>query len=97
MLRKKLEERRVAQILFEIGALVQILGIDLRHRQAMPAKMPGEFEEGHVLFAHVVQNADGADFRARQADDLAPRPAELPLHRLYPLDRRVEVLLEKFF
>ena len=63
MFRKKLKQRRVAQILFEIGAVIQILGIDLRHRQTMPAKMPGEFQEGRVLFAHVVQMPIALVFR----------------------------------
>ena len=43
ILRKKFEQRRVAKILFEISALIQIFGIDLRHGQAMLAKVPGEF------------------------------------------------------
>ena len=34
---------------------------------------------------------------AGKPDDLAPRTAELTLQRLHPLDRRVEVLLEKSF
>ena len=59
--------------------------------------MPGKFEEGDVLFAHVVENADGADFSARQADDLASRTAELALKGLDSLHGRMEMLLEERF
>ena len=59
--------------------------------------MPGKFKESDVLFAHVIQNADRAEFFAGKPDDLAPRTAELALERLHPPDRRVEMLLEKFF
>ena len=48
---EELEERGVAEVFFEVGALAQIFGIDFGHRQAVAAKMPGEFEEGDVLFA----------------------------------------------
>ena len=57
---EEFEERGVAEIFFEVGALAQILGIDLRHGQAMAAKMAGELEEGDILFAHGIENADGA-------------------------------------
>ena len=57
--------------------------------------MPGKFEESDVLFAHVIQNANRAEFFAGKPDDLAPRTAELALQRLHPLDRRVEMLLKK--
>ncbi len=97
ILRQKLEERRVAEVFFEIGAVVQIFAIDFRHGQTMPAKMPGKFKKGDVLFAHVVQNADRAESAAGQPDDLAPRAAELALQRLHLLGRRVEMLLKKLF
>ena len=57
--------------------------------------MPGEFEESGVLFAHIVEDADGAGLFAGQSDDLAPGAAELPLQRLHLRDRRVEMLLEE--
>ena len=60
MLREKLEERRVAQVFFEISALVQIFRVDFRHGQTVLAKMPGELQEGDVFFAHVIQNANRA-------------------------------------
>ncbi len=96
MLRKKFEERRVTQILFEISSVVQILRIDLRDRQAMFAKVAGEFQESRVLFAHIVENADRTGVRATQADDFAPRSAQLPLQGLNLLHRGVEVLLKEF-
>ena len=57
--------------------------------------MPGEFEEGGVLFAHVIENADGSDLLACKPDNFAPRAAQLPLQGLHLLDGRVEVLLKK--
>ena len=85
--REKLKERRVSQVFFEIGAVIQIFRVNLRHRQAVPAKMLGEFEESGVFFAHAIKNADGAHFFARKPYDLAPRPAELALQRLHPHGR----------
>ena len=67
MSREKLKKRGVAQIFFEISAVAQILGINFRHRQTVPAKMPGKFEEGDILFAHVIENANRADAFARLA------------------------------
>ncbi len=83
ILREKLEKRGVSQIFFEIGALAQIFRINFRHRQTVPAKMPGKFEESDILFAHVVQNADRAVVLAGQPDDLPPRAAQLALQRLH--------------
>src|ERR1019366_10821503 len=93
----KLKERRVAQVFFEVGALAQIFAIDFRHRQAVAAKMPGEFQKSRVLFADVVQNSYGAELAAGQPNDLAPRAAELALQRLHPFHREVEMLLEECF
>ena len=59
--------------------------------------MPGKFEESDVFFAHVIQNADRAELFAGKPDDLAPRTSKLALERLHSLDRRVEMLLKKFF
>jgi hypothetical protein len=75
--------------------MIQIFGIDFWYGQTMPAKMPREFEERDVLFAHVVQNSDGGDLPARQPYNFAPRAAELPLQRLHLLHRYPEVLLEE--
>ncbi len=63
----------------------------------MPAKMPGKFEEGNVLFPHVIQDADRAGLFARKPYDLTPRTAEFALQRLHPPDRHVEMLLKKVF
>ena len=97
MFREKLKKRRVPQVFFEISAVAQIFRINFRHRQTVPAKMPGEFEESNVLFAYVIQNANRAEFFAGQPDDIASRPAELALQRLHPSDGRVEMLLKEFF
>ncbi len=76
---EKFEERRVPQLFFQISALVQIFRVDFRHRQTVAAKMPGEFEKSDVLFAHIVQNADGGDFVAGQPDNLPPRTTQIAL------------------
>ena len=94
---EKFEERGVAQILFNVSAASQILGIDLGDGQAMAAKMPGELEKGKVLFAHGVENADGGVARAGKADDIASRAAQLALKRLHAFSRRMKVLLEEAF
>jgi hypothetical protein len=59
--------------------------------------MLGEFEEGGVLFADAVENADGAVFFIGEADDFATGAAEFTLERGDALGRRVEMLLEEFF
>ena len=97
MVREKFKKRGAAKVLFEISAVAQIFGINFRHRQTVPAKMPGKFEEGDILFAHVIENANRAEFVARKPDDLAARTAELALQRLHSLDRGVEMLLKKSF
>ena len=53
----------------------------------MPAKVTGKFEEGDILFAHVIENANRADSFTGKPDDLAARTAELALQRLHPLHR----------
>ena len=60
ILHQKLKQRGVAQVFLEISAVAQIFGIDLRDGKAVAAKMPGEFQERDVLFAHVIENADRA-------------------------------------
>ena len=59
--------------------------------------MAGEFEEGDVFFAHVVENSDRADLRAGEPDDFAARAAELALQRLHAIGGRVKMLLKKCF
>src|ERR1039458_5865410 len=61
----------------------------------MAAKVTRKFQEGDVLFAHIVENADRADLLAGKPDDLSPRTAELALQRLRPLHRRVEMPLKQ--
>ena len=97
MLAEEFKERGVAEIFFEISACGQILGINLRNGQAMAAKVAGEFEEGDVLFAHGITNADGGEAAAGEADDGAARAAKLALERMGLVGRDVEVLLEEAF
>src|SRR3981081_4378045 len=59
--------------------------------------MSGELKKSSVLFAHIVQNADRAEFIAGKPDDVTARPAQLALQGGYPQDRYVEMLLKKSF
>ena len=71
ILREKLEEGGIAEVFFQIGAVVEVLGVDFRHRQAVPPEMPGEFQEGDVLLADAVQDANGAVLLVAEPDDLS--------------------------
>jgi len=63
--REEFEERGVTEVFFEVGALVEIFGVNFWDGEIVFAKMPGEGEEGGVFFADVVQDADcGARARA---------------------------------
>ena len=57
--------------------------------------MAGKLKESYVLFANVMQNADGCVLLAGHAENPAPGSAQVPLQRLYPLRRRVEVLFKE--
>src|SRR5882724_7436386 len=59
---KKFEERGIAEVLFEIGALVQSFGVDFRDGKAVASKVFGEFQESSVFFAHAIEDADGTGF-----------------------------------
>ena len=69
--REELKECGVSQVFFEISAVAQIFTIDFRNGQAMFSKMPGEFQEGGVLFTHAIQNADRAVAFVGKANDFA--------------------------
>jgi len=91
---EEFEESGVAKVFFEIGAVVEVFGIDFRDGQAMAAEMFGEFEEGDVFFTDVVEDADGLVFFVGEADDFAAGAPEIALERGDALGRRVEMLLE---
>ena len=92
---QKLKKRGFAQVFFKVGALAQILLIDLRDRQAMTAKMSRKLEEGSVLFTHRIEDTDGAFARAGEADNETPRAAKLALKRQHESRRRAEMLLKE--
>ena len=94
---EEFEERGVAEVFFEVSAVVKIFGVDFGNGKAVAAKMFGEFEEGDVFFADVVKNADGAVLIIGQADDFAAGAAEFALERGDALGRRVEMLFEESF
>ena len=56
--------------------MVQIFRVDFRHGEAVAAKMFREFQEGDVLFPHIVENSNGRDFPVRQAHELTLRAAQ---------------------
>ena len=93
--REKLKQRGIAEIFFEIGAMSEVVGVDLGHRQTMFAKVTRELDKGGILLANVVKNADGASALANQANDATSRTAELTLQRLNAHDWRAKMLLEK--
>ena len=76
---EEFKECGVAKILFEVSALVKVLGIDFRDRESMSAKVPREAEEGAIFFADVVEDADGGLFSGGEADDFAAGAAQFPL------------------
>src|SRR5512146_2176299 len=57
--------------------------------------MARKLQECDVLLPHVIEHADVADVFARQPQNLAPRTAELALHRLDAHRGRAKMLFEK--
>ncbi len=57
--REQFEERGVAEVFFEVRAVIESFGIDFRDGEAMTAEMFGEGQKGGVFFLDVVENADG--------------------------------------
>lgn len=78
---KEFEESGVAEVFFEVSAVGEIFGVDFGDGQAVAAKMLGEFEEGGVFFADVVEDADGGRFFVGQANDFSAGAAEFALER----------------
>ncbi len=97
ILGKEFEKRGVAEIFLEIGAVVEIFGVDFGDGKAVASKMFGEFEEGGVFLANGVENADGAMFFVGEADDFAAGTAEFALERDDALGWGLEMLLEEIF
>jgi hypothetical protein len=58
------------------------------------AKVARKSEEGRVLLAHIMANADGGEAVIAEAQDGASRAAQPTLQGLYLLGRGVEMLLE---
>ena len=57
---QEFEERDVAEVFLEVGICVPGLRRRFPERAAVSAKVAGELEEGYVLFAHRINDADGA-------------------------------------
>ena len=94
ILREKFEQRRVAEVLFEICALAQIFRINFRNRQPCRRKCRENSRKRDILFTHAVQNADRAGSPPVSRMILRPEPPSSPA-AAHPLSRRVEMLLEK--
>jgi len=52
VLGEEFEKSGVAEVFFEIRAVVEIFGVNFRNGKAVAAKMFGEFEEGGIFFAN---------------------------------------------
>ena len=94
---EKFEQGGVAEIFLKVGAVVEIFGVDFWYGEAVAAEMFGEFEEGDVFLADVVEDADGVVLIVRQADDFAAGAAEVALEWNDAIWRRVEMVLEESF
>ena len=88
-------EGGVAEVFFEVGAVVEIFGVNFGDGEAVAAKVFGEFHEGDVFFTDAVKDADGAVFFGGETDDFAAGCAEVALERLDARGRDVEVALEE--
>src|ERR1700676_2969339 len=97
MVGEKLKKRGAAKVFFDIRTVAQIFGINFRHRQTAAAKVPGKFDKGNILFAHVIQDANRTELFAGKPDDLAARTSKLALQRLHPVAREVKILLKNAF
>lgn len=94
---QKIKQRDVAQVLLEIGALFQLLGINLRNRQSLPPEIPGELKKCAILLVDCMRYANGAHASARQTHNNAARTAKLPLQRLHLFGRKSVVLFKQPF
>lgn len=94
---EEFEEGGVAEVFFEIGAVIEIFGVDFWDGEIVAAEMFGEGEESGVFFADVVENADGGAGTGGEADDFAAGAAEFALEGSDSLDGGVEVVLEERF
>ena len=62
----------------------------------MTAKVPRELYECDILFADVMENANGARLLPENPDNQPGRSSQLALQRLHSLYRRPEVLFKEF-
>src|SRR5262249_12415001 len=91
---KELEQRCIAQVLFQVGSGVQVFAIDLRYQQSMTAEMTRELQKGDVFSMHFIQNPNGAQLLMSETDNCPPRAAQVALQRLHLLHRPVEMPLK---
>ena len=75
--------------------MVEIFAVDFGDGKRVAAKVAGEFEEGDVFFADVIEDADGGGVGGGEADDLASGASQLALQRLDAIGASVKMLFEK--
>src|SRR6185312_235361 len=95
ILREKIEQGHVAEVLFQISAFAQPFGIDFRDRQAMLAKVHRELQESGILFPHAIQDSNRTLTSVGQSNDAATRTSQLTLQRLDSFYWGMKILLEK--
>src|SRR5262249_48650872 len=89
--------REIAEILFQVGPLLQLLAVNLGNRKTMAPEVTRERQEGDILFPNVVPHANGAALGIAQAEEPALRAAELGAQRTDGFGRSAKLPLEKFF
>ncbi len=94
---EEMEKGGIAEIFFDVSALVDGVAIDFGNGKAVAAKVAGKFEEGEIFFANVIENADGGRAGAAETDDLATGAAELALERYDTLGGFMKMGFEEAF
>ena len=94
---EKFKERGVTEVFFNVGAPVEIGGVNFRDGQAVGVEVAREGEEGCVFFADVVEDADGGLRAAMETNDFAAGAAEFALERDDTIHGSVEVGFKERF
>jgi hypothetical protein len=94
---EEMKESGVAKVFFEVGALINGVAVDFGNGKAMAAEVAGKLEERDILFALIVENADGGKAPAGETDNLTAGTAEFALKRENTLGGLVKMGLEEPF
>src|SRR5262249_2128973 len=79
----------------DVRAFIQVFSIDFRYRQIMLSEMTGKLDECNVLFANIVENANGRLISGDEAEDFSARAAKFSLNGPYLLNGCVEMLFKQ--